>query len=181
MGETSDGGSQWSCPGGKAAWVEGACSVWKENDVMMKCNQRLPAYLVCHRNVAQWTPNYLTAVLSPSPNVPLSQCCSKFWARLRLYLEIRLDLTEALKGRYCKYTAVLRSTQKRYSYFSIYIFPKFLYLLFSPVFRVLYKRRPKTVAQAECKLVTALSNPFLCPQSPLTTFVSQVYPKEKVL
>lgn len=179
-GWTSDSGSGWSCPVGEAAWVEGACSVWKESDVVMKCNQRLSAYLVWHRKVAQWTPNCLTAVLSPTPNVGLSQCCSKFWARLRLYLEIRLDLTEALKGSYGKYAVVLRNNQKRYSYFRTCIFPKFLCLLFSPVFRALYETCPKAVAQAERKLVTALSNPFLCPQSILTTFVS-LYLKAKVL
>lgn len=139
MGEPSGGGSGSSCLGGEAAWLDGAHSVWKESDVVMKCNHRISAYLVWHRNMAQWMPNCLTAVLSPSPNVALSQCCSKFWARLRLYLEIRLDLIEALKGRHCKHTVILRNTQKRYSYFPICIFPKFLYLLFSPVFRVLHE------------------------------------------
>jgi len=60
--------------------------------------------------------------------------------RLRLYLEIRLDLPEALKGKYCACTVVLTKTQKRYPYFPRCIFPEFLYLLFSCVFRVLYKK-----------------------------------------
>lgn len=40
MGEPSDGGSGWSCPGGEATWLDEAYGVWKESDVVMKCNQR---------------------------------------------------------------------------------------------------------------------------------------------
>lgn len=45
MGEPSDGGSRWGCPGGETAWLDEAYSVWKESDGM-KCNQRLSACIV---------------------------------------------------------------------------------------------------------------------------------------
>lgn len=53
MGEPSGGGSGSSCPGGEAAWLDGAHSVWKESDVVMKCNHRISTYLVWPRNMEQ--------------------------------------------------------------------------------------------------------------------------------